>query len=169
MGRVHFEKRGEFFQLVTVAVAGKDLDAVRELFLDYAKSLGFSLCFQGFDQELARLPGDYAPPRGCLLLAKEGEQVVGCVGVRPIGAETCEMKRLYVRPQFRGTGLGRGLAETAIARARAMGYRRMVLDTLPAMKEARALYSSLGFTPCAPYYDNTCAGSDCVELSLEHR
>lgn len=153
-------------ELVALGAPGADTDAVRELFVEYAESLGFSLCFQGFDKELATLPGDYAPPRGCLLLAKEGEEVAGCVGVRPIDGATCEMKRLYVRPRFHGAGLGRKLAEATIARARGMGYRRMCLDTLPSMKEARALYASLGFTPCAPYYDNTCVGSDCFELKL---
>lgn len=150
----------------SVAVSGADLEAVRKLFVEYAKSLGFSLCFQGFDRELAALPGDYAPPPGCLLLAQEGGEAAGCVGVRGLDAERCEMKRLYVRPAFRGTGLGRKLAATAIAAARQAGYRRMVLDTLPDMKEARALYVSLGFTACEPYYDNACIGSDCFELML---
>lgn len=152
---------------MTVTAPGTDVDAVRDLFLEYGESLGFKTCFGGFDQELATLPGDYAQPRGCLLLAKEGQEIAGCVGVRPTDETTCEMKRLYVRPQFRGTGLGRKLAEIAISRARDMGYRRVCLDTLPSMKEARPLYASLGFTPCAPYYDNTCAGSDCFELKLD--
>ncbi|MBX9810184.1 MAG: GNAT family N-acetyltransferase [Burkholderiales bacterium] len=143
-----------------------DLEAVRKLFVEYAESLGFSLCFQGFDQELATLPGDYAPPQGCLLLAKEDGEAAGCVGVRRLDAERCEMKRLYVRIAFRGTRLGRKLAEAALAAAREAGYRRMVLDTLPAMKAARTLYSVLGFKPCAPYYDNACIGSDCFELTL---
>ena len=159
-------KAATSINLVTVAAPGADLEAVRRLFVEYAESLGISLCFQGFDQELAALPGDYAPPQGCLLLAKEGAEVTGCVGVRPIDEVTCEMKRLYVRPQFRGTGLGRRLAETVIAGARGMGYRRMCLDTLPSMQAARGLYFSLGFTACAPYYDNTCAGSDCFDLKL---
>jgi putative acetyltransferase len=153
-------------QLVTVSAPGPELEAVRELFVEYAKSLGFSLCFQGFDRELAALPGDCAPPGGALLLATVGDKVAGCVGVRGLDARRCEMKRLYVRPAFRRTGLGRKLTGAALAAARAAGYRRMYLDTLPAMKEARALYGSLGFTPCAPYYDNSCAGSDCFELEL---
>ena len=145
---------------------GADLETIRKLFVEYAKSLGFSPCFQGYDQELAALPGDYAPPHGCLLLATEGNEATGCVGVRRLDAGRCEMKRLYVRPAFRGKAEGRKLAAAAIAAARQAGYRRMVLDTLPNMKEARALYLSLGFTACEPYYDNTCIGSDCFEIAL---
>ena len=152
--------------VVTVTASAADLGAVRELFLEYAKSLGFSSCFQGFDKELATLPGEYAAPRGRLLLAKDGIEIVGCVGVRPLDNAHCEMKRLYVCPAFRGKGLGRKLAENAIGIARGAGYRRMYLDTLPSMKQARALYTSLEFIACAPYYDNTCAGSDCFELKL---
>ncbi len=152
--------------MLSVAGPGADLEAVRKLFVEYAESLGFSLCFQGYDQELATLPGDYAPPHGCLLLATEGGEAAGCVGVRRLDAERCEMKRLYVRPAFRGTGWGKKLAAAAIAAARKAGYRRMMLDTLPNMKEARALYLSLGFAACEPYYDNACAGSDCFELNL---
>ncbi|MDP2239424.1 MAG: GNAT family N-acetyltransferase [Burkholderiales bacterium] len=151
---------------MTVDKLGADLDAVRALFVEYAGSLGFSLCFQGFDQELATLPGDYAPPHGCLLLARAGNEAAGCVGVRRLDAERCEMKRLYVRPALRGTGLGRKLAAAAMAAAREAGYRSMLLDTLHDMREARALYVSFGFSACEPYYDNTCAGSDCFEIVL---
>jgi GNAT superfamily N-acetyltransferase len=122
-----------------------DIEAVRGLFLEYARSLGFSLCFQGFDQELATLPGVYAPPRGRLLIARFGDDIAGCVGLRPLDDERCEMRRLYLRPTFRGRGAGRRLAETAIAEARAVGYCRMALETLPTMQAARALYASLGF------------------------
>lgn len=153
--------------IAPVAEAGNDADAVRDLFLEYGESLGFNTCFGGFEQELISLPGDYAPPGGCLLLAKEGSEAAGCVGVRPLPDGSCEMKRLYVRARHRGTGLGRRLAEAAIARARAIGCRRIVLDTLPTMMEARALYRSLGFKPSEPYYDNSCVGSDCFELELE--
>lgn len=153
-------------RFITVTASGADLEAVRELFLEYATSLGFGLCFQGFDKELAGLPGEYAVPRGCLLMAKNGNQITGCVGVRPLDAAHCEMKRLYVRPDHRGMGLGRKLAGAALAAARGAGYRKMYLDTLPSMTQARALYASLGFIACAPYYDNSCAGSDCFELKL---
>ena len=150
----------------SVAGAGADLEMVRKLFVEYAESLGFSLCFQGFDKELAALPGDYMPPRGNLLLAKQDNKAAGCVAVRPLDDERCEMKRLYVRPEFQGAGLGRRLAERAIDFARSCGYRSMMLDTLPAMREARALYQKLGFKRCAPYYDNSRIGSDCFELVL---
>ena len=153
-------------QVTTVAASGRDADAVRDLFLEYGESLGFNTCFMGLDQELISLPGDYGPPQGCLLLAKDNGDAVGCVGLRPLPDATCEMKRLFVRAGHRGAGLGRRLAEAAIERARAMGCRRVVLDTLPNMLEARALYRSLGFKPCAPYYDNSCLGSDCLELKL---
>lgn len=142
------------------------MDTVRDLFLEYGETLGFNTCFAGLDQELVTLPGDYGPPRGCLLLAKEGGDAAGCVGVRPLDESRCEMKRLFVRQRYRRTGVGRRLAETAIARARAMGYRRIFLDTLRNMPEARALYLSLGFRGCAPYYDNSCLGSDCFALEL---
>ena len=153
-------------QVTTVAASGRDADAVRDLFLEYGESLGFNTCFMGLDQELISLPGDYGPPQGCLLLAKDNGDAVGCVGLRPLPDATCEMKRLFVRAGHRGAGLGRRLAEAAIERARAMGCRRVVLDALPNMVEARALYRSLGFNPCAPYYDNSCLGSDCFELQL---
>ena len=154
------------FDLITVSAAGTDVDTVRDLFLEYGETLGFNTCFAGLDQELVTLPGDYGPPRGCLLLAKKGRDAAGCVGVRPLDETMCEMKRLFVRRRYRRAGLGRRLAETAITRARAMGYRRLFLDTLPTMLEARALYASLGFRGCAPYYDNSCLGSDCFELDL---
>jgi len=153
-------------RLVIVDRAGPELDAIRDLFLEYAESLAFNTCFGGLDEELAALPQGYVPPDGCLLLSREGPDAAGCVGVRRVDGASCEMKRLYVRPCFRRAGLGRALAVAAIERARFLGYRRMLLDSLPTMLEARSLYVSLGFTPCAPYYDNRALGSDCFELVL---
>ncbi len=152
--------------IIAVSTPGTELDAVRDLFMEYAGSLNFNLCFQDFDTEIEGLPGAYAPPAGILLLARVGGEIAGCVGVRPLDAERCEMKRLYVRGQFRGTGLGRALAEQAIAFSRGAGYARMALDTLPQMMAATRLYRELGFARCAPYYDNTPINSTCLELSL---
>jgi len=152
--------------VIRVSSAGTDAATVRDLFLEYGESLAFNTCFGGLDQELVTLPGDYAPPRGCLLLAKEGGNAAGCVGVRPLNESGCEMRRLFVRPRYRRTELGRRLAEMAINGARTMGYRRMFLETLSTMLEARALYASLGFKACAPYHDNAGLGSNCFELHL---
>lgn len=150
----------------TIRVADRDTDMapVRELFLEYAASLGFSLCFQGFDEELASLPGKYGPPRGLILLAEMEGQPVGCVGLRPLrDREICEMKRLYLRPAARSTGLGRHLACAIIEAGAALGYRAMRLDTLPQMDAAIRLYASLGFAPIAPYYDNPIDGAMYLE------
>jgi putative acetyltransferase len=142
----------------------------RELFLEYAQSLGFSLCFQNFDKELTTLPGDYAPPRGRLLLAEYEGQPAGCVALHPLQSEICEMKRLYLRPGFRGKGLGRALAERIIAEARQIGYRRMRLDTVePFMKDAVAMYRKLGFREIAPYCKNPVSGAMYMELELQFR
>jgi GNAT superfamily N-acetyltransferase len=122
------------------AQSNDHLLAARKLFMEYADGLGVDLCFQGFQQELDGLPGDYAPPDGRLLLAIAGNQPVGCVAVRNLGDGICEMKRLYVRPGHRGRGLGRRLAEAIIAEARAIGYRKMRLDSLTSLKEATVLY-----------------------------
>jgi GNAT superfamily N-acetyltransferase len=139
----------------------------RDLFLEYAESLGFSLCFQNFDEELANLPGGYAPPEGRLLLAEREGQLAACVALHKLEAGICEMKRLYLRPQFRGHGLGRMLAERIIAEARQIGYRRMRLDTVePVMKDAVAMYRKLGFKPIAPYCANPMAGAIYMELEL---
>ena len=124
-----------------------DIEEVRALVREYAASLPFALDFQDFDRELSELPGDYAPPKGALLLARGA----GCVGLRPIDETTCEMKRLYVRPSARGTGLGRRLAEAAITEARTLGYTRLRLDTVPGMDSAQSLYEQLGFEDIAPY------------------
>jgi len=139
----------------------------RELFLEYAESLGFSLCFQSFDQELSGLPGDYAPPDGRLLVAEYRGQLAGCVALHRLESEVCEMKRLYLRPQLRGRGVGRALAETAIAEARAIGYRKMRLDTVaPVMPTAVAMYRRLGFVEIEPYCLNPIAGALYMELAL---
>ena len=139
----------------------------RGLFEEYAARLGVDLCFQGFGAELTALDTMYAPPTGCLLLAWRGDVAVGCAGVRKLSGELCEMKRLYLRDDLRGLGIGRKLAERLLAQARALGYGRMVLDTLEGMSEARGLYASLGFRECAPYYDNPLAGVVYMELDLK--
>ncbi len=144
-----------------------EIAQARELFVEYAQSLGFSLCFQNFDQELAGLPGDYSPPKGRLLLVEYQGQLAGCVALRPKESGICEMKRLYLRPQFRGKGLGRLLAERIIAEARQIGYARMRLDTVePVMKDAVAMYRKLGFKDIAPYCENPIAGALYMELEL---
>jgi GNAT superfamily N-acetyltransferase len=143
----------------------------RELFLEYEKSLGFSLCFQNFDQELAGLPGDYSPPEGRLLLAEYESQLAGCVALHKItlpGEDgVCEMKRLYLRPQLRGKGLGRALAEHVIAEARQIGYRSMRLDTVgPVMKDAVEMYRKLGLREIPAYRANPMPGTLYMELQL---
>src|ERR1700729_1239051 len=140
---------------------------VRELFLEYAQSLGFSLCFQNFDQELAELPGDYAPPAGRLLLAEYDAQLAGCVALHKLDSAICEMKRLYLRPQFCGKGLVCLLAERIIAEARQICYQRMSLDSVePLMKDAVAMYRKLGFREIPAYCENHIAGALYMELLL---
>ena len=143
-----------------------DLSQVRALLREYEVELGIDLCFQGFEQEVASLPGDYAPPRGALLVAEVDGAIAGCVALRPLDGEACEMKRLYARPAFRGRAVGRALAEAIIAEARRIGYRHMRLDTLPVMTEAQGLYVRLGFTDIAPYRDNPVPGARYMELDL---
>jgi putative acetyltransferase len=152
---------------IVQAQSGPELDEVRALFEEYAASLGFDLGFQGFAGELAGLPGDYAPPRGRLLLALDGGRPAGCVALRDLGDGICEMKRLYARPAFRGSGLGRALAERAIAEARGIGYARMRLDTVPSMERARALYRGLGFREIPSYRHNPIPGTAFLELLLD--
>ncbi len=153
--------------LIRDAVSGTDLDSVRELFLEYQAAIGVDLCFQGFRDELASLPGAYARPSGRLLLAVDGTEMLGCVGLRPLRAADCEMKRLYVRPAGRGARLGRRLVTTVLDEARGAGYRRVLLDTLPAMSAAIALYRSLGFADAAPYCHNPVAGALYLGLDLQ--
>ena len=140
---------------------------VRELFREYACEIEVDLCFQGFEQELATLPGRYAPPEGWLLLAMGSDAIAsGCVALRNLGQGICEMKRLYVRPAFRGNGAGRLLAIAIVSAAREIGYRAMTLDTLSSMREALALYASLGFRRVEPYYTNPCGNAVFLELPL---
>jgi ribosomal protein S18 acetylase RimI-like enzyme len=140
---------------------------VRTLFLEYASSLGFDSCFEDFESELQNLPGEYAPPAGALMLAFEKEQAAGCIALRRINDDTCEMKRLYVRPAFRGKGFGRQLTIAVTEKARKIGYTRIRLNTLPTLKEAISLYRSLGFKEIKPYTHNHVEGSHFMELEFQ--
>jgi ribosomal protein S18 acetylase RimI-like enzyme len=136
------------------------------LFQQYAEALGVDLEFQGFSQELAMLPGEYEPPKGCILLAETAEEIVGCVALRPLEDLICEMKRLYVVPGYRKRKIGRALAEAVIAQARTCGYERMRLDTLESMTAAQTLYHSLGFRPIKPYCYNPLHNPSYFELNM---
>ena len=146
------------------------LEAARGILREYAQSLPIDLCFQGFEQELAALPGDYAPPGGQLLLAHVDGLLAGCGAFRPLAdadyANACEMKRLYVRPAFRGFGLGRALAQALLDEARSAGYSVMLLDTLDDMESARELYTDLGFEEIPPYYFNPIPGAHYLKAEL---
>jgi GNAT superfamily N-acetyltransferase len=148
------------------ATTPEQIDTMRTLFQEYAAWLRVDLCFQGFTQELASLPGAYAPPGGRLLLATAGDGPAGCIALRPFGETSCEMKRLFVRPAYRGHGLGRILAERIVSDARDIGYSTMVLDTLPFMHGAIHLYTSLGFVPRSAYYDTPLQQTVFMEKAL---
>jgi ribosomal protein S18 acetylase RimI-like enzyme len=147
-----------------------ELDTVRDIFREYAASLKVDLCFQGFDQELATLPGEYAEPRGALLMATVDGVVAGCCALRPMDtvdySNACEMKRLYVRSAFRGLGVGRQLADAIMDAARIAGYDYVLLDTLDDMEAARTLYEDLGFEEIPPYYHNPIAGAHYLKATL---
>lgn len=155
---------------ITESTHPTETPAVRDIFRDYASTLGVDLCFQNFESELAGLPGDYAAPRGTLLTAVVDGQLAGCCAVRPLDAvdypNACEMKRLYTRPAFRGHGLGRSLVEAALDFARTAGYNCVLLDTLSDMETARALYEDLGFEEIPPYYHNPIAGAHYLKVQL---
>ena len=145
----------------------EEIETARQLFNEYQSALGISLCFQNFDQEVAGLPGSYTPPEGRLLIAIVDEQVAGCIALRSLGGGVCEMKRLFVRPEFRGRGLGKALVTAILAAAREIGYERMRLDTLPGhMDAAIAMYRTLGFREIPAYYLNPVPGALFMELQL---
>lgn len=146
--------------------AADDLDALRAMLREYEAEIGVDLCFQSFAAELASLPGDYAPPRGRLLLAYANGALAGCVALKPVDEATCEMKRLYVRPAHRASGLGRDLVTRVIAEARALGFREMRLDTLPSMQQAQRMYERFGFRDIPPYRPNPVPGTRYMGLAL---
>ncbi len=153
--------------MIRHASSDTEIDQARELFKEYETGLGISLCFQNFEQELAALPGDYAPPDGRLMLAFDHGDLAGCVALRKIGEGVCEMKRLFLREKFRGAGFGQKLANHVIKNARNIGYERMRLDTLPGkMDKAIELYRALGFKEIEPYYNNPVRGAIFMELDL---
>jgi GNAT superfamily N-acetyltransferase len=157
--------------IIRLATTAEDIAEIRQLLREYEAWLGTDLCFQDFENELAGLPGSYAPPPGRLLIATAknaaGNRSAGCVALRPFDESVCEMKRLFVRADFRGTGLGRRLALAIIDEARVIGYRKMRLDTLPQQREAHQLYASLAFREIRPYRPNPIAGSLFLELDLD--
>ena len=155
---------------ISVAADPQDMPSVRSLIREYADALGVDLCFQNFEAELAQLPGDYESPRGALLVAKVNGEIAGCCALRPLDsvdyAEASEMKRLFIRPGFRGLGLGRQLVEAILDFARQTGYACVLLDTLSDMEAARELYENLGFEKIPPYYYNPLAGAHYLKVQL---
>ena len=162
LGQVSSSVREKIFEARTT----EHFANTRELFEDYARSLDFDLGFQDFAVELKNLPGDYAAPHGCILLATHEERIVGCVALRKWSETVCEMKRLYVKPEMQGCGIGRSLAKAIILKARAHDYKRMRLDTLSSMRAANQIYASLGFYPIEPYRYNPLEGAQFYELTL---
>ena len=153
--------------LISQAVCPIEIAQARELFLEYAESLGFSLCFQSFDKELAELPGEYAPPRGRLLLAICAGELAGCVALHDLGENVAEMKRLYVRPQYRGKRVGFALVQRLLAEASEIGYHSIRLDTVePVMKDAVKMYRRLGFREISPYRTNPIDGALYMQMDL---
>jgi len=153
-------------QTLLHAILPEHFEDARMLFKEYASGLGVDLCFQDFEHELKELPGEYSEPNGCILLAFVNSELAGCVALRPFSPGVCEMKRMYVRPTFRGKGIGLALAQDVIREARNRGYRKMRLDSLPTMKEALALYRSLGFREIDAYRPNPIEGAIYMELTL---
>ena len=151
---------------IVTAESSQQIETIRQLFSEYAKSLNFDLCFQDFDKELEALPGKYAAPDGRLLLALYDQKIAGCVGLGKVNKEVCEMKRLWVRPEFRGRKIGRELAEYVIEQAKIIGYSRMKLDTIDSMTAAIKLYVSLGFKSISAYRYNPVEGAEYMELVL---
>jgi len=160
---------GEITDFEITRAASEDIPQVRELFLEYARSLGFDLCFQDFEGELAALPGKYAEPDGCLLVVKRGNEACGCVALRKLGDQICEMKRLYVKPGFRKHGLGKELIERVINEAKQRGYKFMRLDTLATMQSAIKLYKAYGFYEIPAYTFNPIPDAVYLELRLQDR
>jgi putative acetyltransferase len=154
------------YTIMEVTNEKTSIDNIKQLFLEYAQSLNFSLCFQNFQQELDELPGVYSPPKGLLYLALVYGKPAGCIAMKPLKEQICEMKRLYVRPEFRGLGIGKGLAIHLISRAKELGYHKMRLDTISTMKEAITLYRLLGFYEIEPYYNNPVEGAHYMEINL---
>ena len=159
------KRHGDMIE-ISQAFESDAIDIARGLFREYQEALGVDLSFQGFETEVATLPGEYAYPRGRLLLARDDVAVAGCIAMRPLTGETCEMKRLYVRPPYRAAGVGRQLVEQLIAEARSFGYRQMYLDTLPTMTGAQRLYESLGFKDIPAYRHNPIVGTRFLGLAL---